>query len=122
MPIDQFHVLKRVLEVTLTTHTYRIIRKIPYLFLLAEDAHWRRRLLQTFQEVHDLGLLLHVLHFLDHVEVGRTRTPYVHQHLLSCQPSTPPPAYARNQQPVPSACAKRKKIDPTTDPRDRAHR
>lgn len=54
-----------------------------YLLLLAEDAHWRRRLLQTLQQIHDLRLLLHVLHFLDHIQVGRSRTPDVNQHLRS---------------------------------------
>mmetsp|Transcript_7372 Transcript_7372/g.12730 ORF Transcript_7372/g.12730 Transcript_7372/m.12730 type:complete len:419 (+) Transcript_7372:2350-3606(+) len=41
--------------------------------VLAEDQHRRRRLLKALQQVHDLGLLLDVLHLLDDIQVGSSR-------------------------------------------------
>mmetsp|Transcript_30466 Transcript_30466/g.76481 ORF Transcript_30466/g.76481 Transcript_30466/m.76481 type:complete len:586 (-) Transcript_30466:154-1911(-) len=42
-------------------------------FVFAEDEHRRRRFLQALQQVHNLGLLLHVLHLLQHVQVCGAR-------------------------------------------------
>ena len=45
----------------------------------AEKISTRRRcLLEALKQVHDLGFLLDVLNFLDHVEVGCPRGPDVH--------------------------------------------
>mmetsp|Transcript_49533 Transcript_49533/g.105967 ORF Transcript_49533/g.105967 Transcript_49533/m.105967 type:complete len:231 (+) Transcript_49533:524-1216(+) len=43
-------------------------------FVLAEDQHRRWGLLQTFQQVHQLGLLLHIFDFLDNIQVRCTST------------------------------------------------
>lgn len=41
--------------------------------------HRRGRLLQRFEEVHNLGLLLDILHLLHHVQAGSARPAHVHR-------------------------------------------
>eukprot|EP00906_Rhabdomonas_costata_P027069 RCo038502 len=56
--------------------------------VLAEHQHRGRRLLQALKEIHNLCLLLNVLHLLDDVQVGRTGAAHIdhdmpHQRRLS---------------------------------------
>ena len=61
---------------------------VDLVLVLAEDDDWRWRLLETFEEIHHLGFLLHIFHDLEHVQVGSAGTADVdkngfHQRLLS---------------------------------------
>ena len=55
---------------------------IDFVLVLTEDDYRWRRLLQTLQEVHHLGLLLDVLDYLQHVQVCGTGSSDVHEHRL----------------------------------------
>mmetsp|Transcript_35459 Transcript_35459/g.66841 ORF Transcript_35459/g.66841 Transcript_35459/m.66841 type:complete len:206 (-) Transcript_35459:1348-1965(-) len=49
-------------------------------FVLAKHQHRRAGLLKALQQVHNLRLLLDVLHLLDDVQVGGARASHVHNH------------------------------------------
>ena len=55
-----------------------LVDVVDVTFVLAEDEHGRRGLLETLQKVHDLRLLLHVLHLLYDVQVRGTRAAHVY--------------------------------------------
>mmetsp|Transcript_385 Transcript_385/g.660 ORF Transcript_385/g.660 Transcript_385/m.660 type:complete len:754 (+) Transcript_385:108-2369(+) len=64
-----------------------LVNIIHISLLLTKNDHWRRRLLQTLQQIHDLRLLLHVLHLLNDIQIRRPRPPHIdhdgpHQSLL----------------------------------------
>mmetsp|Transcript_60074 Transcript_60074/g.95398 ORF Transcript_60074/g.95398 Transcript_60074/m.95398 type:complete len:278 (+) Transcript_60074:225-1058(+) len=47
-----------------------LVHVVDIALIAAKDENRRRRLLEALEQIHDLGLVLHVLHFLDHVEIG----------------------------------------------------
>ena len=45
---------------------------------LAENEHWWGSLLQTFEQINNLCLFFHILHFLEDIQVRRSSTSHVH--------------------------------------------